>query len=456
MASYPNQIKNMKPLKKALLLALLPLHLFAQNIALQADSLLSAFHQQDLFTGTVLIAQKGNPVFSKSYGKANRKQKISNTATTTFRIGSISKSFTAVIILQLQEEGLLQTSDLLSKYFPKFPNADSITIAHLLSNTSGIKDFIDIKGLYPWFQFKNYKEIIPHISKEPLLFRPGKQFNYSSSNFLLLCAISEQVSGKKYEQLLKEKIFKKLDMRNTGIDDPNRKDANKAIGYEASITDFYVPSSSINIGILAGAGGMYSTAPDLLKFMSGLTRHQLLNTANTKLLFTPNKGNYGFGWEITTLNNQQIIGHSGAIDGFKANLLYFPASETTIAVLSNYADIQSFELYEGLKRMAVKLPFDLPQPHTFIAISEQDLSRYVGEYRINEDIKLNLYLNKGKLVANIAGEDGLVLYPETKDSFYLRGKNAVIKLLRDDAGRVNAVQVIKGTRASTWKRQVTN
>jgi len=291
------------------------------------------------------------------------------------------------------------------------------------------------------------------ISKEALLFTPGAKFNYSSSNFLLLCAIAEKVTGKKYEQLLNEKILKKLNMKNSGIDHMNRKDDKKAIGYGASITDFYVKSDSINIGVLSGAGGMYSTVNDLLKFERALYQNKLLTEKSKQLLFTPNKGDYGFGFEIVKLKDMQINGHSGSINGFKANLFTFPASETTVIVLANYGDIQSFELYEALKRVAVAEPFEMPKSHVFITANESDLKKYVGEYAINEKISLSLRVEQGKLVANIAGEDGLVLYPETKDDFYLRDKNAYIKLVRDEKGDVNAVQVIKGTRASTWKKK---
>lgn len=441
-------------MKKLLLLIFFPLALNAQQIATKTDSLISTYHKQDLFTGNILVAQNGKILLSKSFGYANRQNKILNNTETTFRIGSVSKSFTAVIILQLQEKGLLKVEDKLNKYLPDFPKGDSITIANLLSNTSGIKDFIDIKGLYPWNKFSRYTEIIPVVAKEALLFAPGERFNYSSSNYLLLCAIAEKVTGKKFEQLLKDNITGKLKMNNTGMDFTGRKDPKKAIGYEASLKDFYTQSDSININVLFGAGGMYSTVTDLLKFDTGLKNGQLLSAQSRQQMFTINKQNYGYGMEITTLKDKTIVGHSGSINGFKANYFTLFDDDITFIVLANYGDVQTFELYEALKHIAVGDAIEKPKDHRFITLPEAELKKCEGEYAINEKMLISLKLEDGKLVANIGGEGGLILYPETKDDFYLRTKNAYIKLVRDENGTVNAIQVAKGTRTSTWKRKV--
>ena len=198
---------------------------------------------------------------------------------------------------------------------------------------------------------------------------------------------------------------------------------------------------------------MYSNLADLSIFMTALTQNKLLTEKSKQLLFTPNKGNYGYGFEITSFNGVQMIGHSGAIDGFKSNLFTIPSTRTTVIVLANYGDVQTFELYEALKRIALGMLFEMPKEHVLITIPSTELQNYVGEYFLNDQLSLILKVNEGKLVADIAGETGLVLYPETEDSFYIRAKNAYLKLVKTENGEVTAVKVGKGERTSTWLKR---
>jgi len=185
-----------------------------------------------------------------------------------------------------------------------------------------------------------------------------------------------------------------------------------------------------------------------------LRDNTLLTPISKQLLFTPNKGDYGYGFEIVKFKGQDVIGHSGAIHGFRANMFNLPATGITVILLANYADVQTFELYEGLKRIAANGPFDLPKTHQFIDINIADYRFDLGQYLVNDKISLTLREQEGRLIADIAVENGLVLYPESKDNFYIRAKNAYLKLVRNERNEVTAVKVIKGERASVWKRKM--
>lgn len=443
-------------MKKLILLLLLPLGLYAQNIPFNADKLLKAYNQQDLFTGNVLLAKDGKTVFTKSYGMADIEKKIPNKENTTFRIGSISKTFTAVVILQLQEKGLLNTEDLLSKFMPSFKKADSIKIKHLLSNSSGIRDFIGFVPAKNWHSIRSYKELIDAIAQEPLKFSPGSKFDYSSSNFLILCALAEKLSGKTYAKLLQDNILKKAGMKQTGMDYIGRKDASKAEGYEVSASNFYNKTADMNIGILSGAGGMYSSVTDLLLYDKALYGNLLLSDKSKELMFTPNKGDYGFGWEILNKDGNISYGHSGSIDGFKANLIRYPKEKRTLVILSNYYNIQDFELYREMEHIVNELSFEMPAAHNFFKMSADDLQKYEGEYAINEKMVLSVKANGPILEIDLPGAPVMMLYPESANIFYIRSNNAYGEFIRDEAQRIVSLKLIKGKRISTWeKRKVT-
>lgn len=442
-------------MKKLILMFLIPLSINAQDIKKNADSLLSAYHRQDLFTGNALIAKDGAIIFSKSYGMADRENKIKNQINTTFRIGSISKAFTAIIIMQLQEKGLLNLEDRLSKYYPEFQDADSIKIKHLLSNSSGIKDFIGFQGAPKWPEVKSYKEFIESIAHEPLKFSPGQRFDYSSTNFLLLCDIAEKVTGKSFVKLLNENIIKKIGLKNTGMDDISRHDKTEALGYQVSTKQFYNLVDEINIGILYGAGGMYSTILDLLTFDQALYGNKLLSEESKKLMFTPNKGNYGYGWEVLNEDEVLSIGHTGAIDGFKSNLIRFPEEKVTLIVLSNYYDIQSYELYKEMRHIALNKPFEMPESHSFQKLSEVELKRYEGKYSLNEKVSLTVKVVDGLLVVSLPGADEMTMYPESTNDFYIRSNNAYGKFIEDKKKQTLTLELIKGKRISSWEKKDT-
>lgn len=440
-------------MKQLLLFFLLPFMVQAQTIQQKADALLTAYYQQDLFTGNVLIAQKGKVVFAKSYGLANRANNKQVNAGTEFRIGSMSKPFTALLIMQLQEQGKLKLTDALSQYIPDYPHGDSITITNLLNHTSGIKSVTSL----PAYQqdrggFKNVEDMVALFKNQPLNFAPGSLYQYSNSNYILLSYIAQKAAGKTFDVLLQQAILKPLKMTQSGLDADGRSSTNKALGYEAAADDDYTPVTDNNIGSYYGSGSMYSTAQDLLKWDRALYGTTLISEASKTLMFTPGKGNYGLGWEINTEHGRKVISHSGSVEGFKANIIRFPESETCIIFLSNYFNTKGPQICEALTAITFNEPYQMPLKRTFVNLTEAALKEYEGTYQFNGAISMKIEARNGKLVSIIPGQPVVALKPQPADRFYVKSNDADIEFARDNAGKIITLKLVKGKQSMDWMK----
>lgn len=291
------------------------------------------------FNGSILVGKKGQILLAKGYGIANFEHDIPNKSTTKYRVGSISKQFTSTSILLLEERGLLQVDDAISKYIPDFPNGDAITFHHLLTHSSGIPNFIrfpdfaDIKG--------NYSSLVSTIDRfkhKPLEFSPGTTFNYCNSGYILLAHIIELTTGDSYEHFLYNHIFSPLSMHNTGLDDYKTILKDRASGYE--MTDNQMKNSEfIHMSIPKGAGSIYSTVEDLYLWDRSLGTNKILNTSSLEKLFTSYIDNYGYGWYIDQLSIKnklrKRIHHSGGIFGFQNQLHRYADDDIVIIISSN-------------------------------------------------------------------------------------------------------------------------
>jgi len=440
-------------MNQLLLLFVLPFMVQAQTIQQKADSLLTAYYQQDLFTGNVLIAQKGKVVFAKSYGLVNRTKNQQANTGTEFRIGSMSKPFTAILIMQLQEQGKLKLTDAVSQYIPGYPHGDSITITNLLNHTSGIKSVTSLQAYQQArSKAKSIDDMIAMFKNEPLNFAPGSRFQYSNSNYVLLSYIAQKAAGKAFDLLLQQAILKPLKMTHSGLDADTRPSANKALGYEATAEDDYTPVPDNNIGSYYGSGSMYNTAEDLLKWDRALYGTTLLSEASKTLMFTPGKGNYGLGWEITTDHGRKVISHSGSVEGFKANIIRFPESETCIIFLSNYFNTKGPQISEALTAIAFNEPYEMPLKRSFINLSEQALKEYEGTYQFNGAISMKIEARNGKLMSVIPGQPVVALKPQPADKFYVKSNDADIEFVRDGAGKITTLKLIRGKQSMDWKK----
>ena len=337
-------------MKRKILLNLLVLVLSHYSIAgdrtSTIDEVLKYYVNNFQFNGTVLIAQHGNPIYTKAFGLANRTWNIPNDADTKFRIYSMSKAFTSMIIYQLVEENKIDLKDNLTKFLPDFKSDSNhlVTIHHLLTHTSGIKDYLHQDGKtkeeIDRLNYSQWEFIEKYIDKN-LEFSPGTKARYSNSNYYLLSVIIEKVTGKSYKENVTNRILVPLGMQNSGIDNSVDILEKMSTGY---FTDFgqYNHASYVNMKNLKGCGSIYSTAGDLLKWDQALYTEKLLSDSLKQLMFKPLVGNtFASGWlterRIMKIHNDTLtlIRHSGGYWGFKNRLIRVNNNDYSIIILSN-------------------------------------------------------------------------------------------------------------------------
>ncbi len=299
------------------------------------------------FNGAVLVTRNGKIIICQGYGYANYELEIPNAPQTKFRIASLTKSFTAVAAMHLQERNLLRVQDSLAKYIPNYPDGEKITIHHLLTHTSGIPNyyshFSDVAHCI------NLEEMISAIKKWPLEFQAGSRYRYSNTGYLLLAYIIEKASGESYENFLYENIFKPLGMNSTGHVNSKVAIKNHALGY-AKESDKIATAPPINAPItLLGNGDLYSCLEDMLLWDQALDTEKIVSLQTLNCMFTPHvitsnssKRAHGYGWFIDEFLNKRIVEYSGALRGFLSKHVKFIDDKITIIVLSNLENQEEF------------------------------------------------------------------------------------------------------------------
>ncbi|MGO9797420.1 MAG: serine hydrolase domain-containing protein [Terracidiphilus sp.] len=311
----------------------------------QIDDIVSSHAAAGDFNGTVLVAREGKIVYERSFGLANREWNVPNDLQTRFEIGSMTKQFTALLVLQFVNEGKIKLEGHISDYLPYYrkDTGARVSVRELLSHTSGIPNFISAPGFLdgPASRIRySTHEFAEKYCSGDLLFEPGTKFDYSNSGYFLLGAILEQVSDESYEQLLKERIFDPLGMKDSGYVHSETILPHRAAGYERSPEGFR-NARYYDMSIPFAAGGLYSTAGDLFLWDQALYGTRLLPADLRDLLFKPNLDNYGFGWAIlvpkpgSPYAGEAIPMHGGAIFGFQSLIERIPKHKELILLLDN-------------------------------------------------------------------------------------------------------------------------
>jgi CubicO group peptidase (beta-lactamase class C family) len=404
-------------MKRLILLLLLPLATTAQK---NYPELLNQYVQAEFkvkeFNGTVLVTQKGKSIYKKAFGMADREWNVSNTENTKFRIGSVTKQFTAACIMQLAEQGKLSVDDKLSKFIPDYPKGDSITVHMLLNHTSGITNYTDLPEFWPKAILPlSTDSMIALFKNKPLDFSPGTKWNYSNSGFFLLGVIVEKTSGKTFNDYLLDNIIKKLGLKNTLMDNLDSVLAYRAKGYDKNRQGVWQQAMQISMEGPYSAGAMVSTVDDLYQWTKALHNNQVLAAASTKKMLTPYKENYGYGIGIDSLKTHKRVSHSGGIPGFSSYLSYFPDDDICVAVISNNGS-NSSSVGVALESIMYNLPVQIPYIPKAIKIDTAILDNYVGKYIATGPIEL--IKKDGKLYRHRDGTPDIELKPESKTRFF--------------------------------------
>lgn len=427
---------------------------FAQELTPKLDELVTAYAQQHKFNGSVLVAQNGAILLDKGYGFRNAADKIPNDPTSIFQLGSITKQFTATIILKLQEEKKLNVKDKLSKYFPKYPKGDSITIEQLLSHTSGIynytndNDFMTNEIAKP----ASREKIMALFENKPLDFSPGTGWNYSNSGYSLLGYIIEIVTKKPYEQVVRNYIFKPLKMTHSGFDFTHLKDPAKTTGYFTLDDKTTTTAPIVDSTVSFSAGAIYSTTGDLYKWHKALESYSILSMAQEEKAFTPIKNGYGYGWGIDSIEGKRRVGHGGGIHGYITNISRVPADDICIVLLSNASDQSLQKITSSIFDILYNKPYELPKERTAITLPEEKMKEYIGEYEIRPDLHVIMSVKDGVLIAAPTNQESKELYAEKEDSFFQKTEDIQLEFTRNDKKEIDGFVLHQGGRDMQCKK----
>jgi len=349
-------------------LCLAPSAALAQDKAAAIDALMSRYHEYGLFNGTVLVAAKGQVIYKRGFGLANMEWDTPNQPDTKFRIASITKQFTAAVILQLIEEGKLRIAGHISDYLPEYPKETGarVTIHQLLVHTSGIPDYVALPNFATEVVHHTHapSQLVDEFDHLPLEFEPGTQFRYNNSDYVVLGAIIERVTGQPYERALAERIFKPLGMTDSGYDHHETVLARRASGYQATL-DGYENAAFLDMSVPYAAGSLYSTVEDLFKWDQALYTNALLSDTSKAMMLKPNVQNYGYGfviWEeriAPVWKRVTIAAHSGHIDGFDTMIQRFLEDRSLIVLLHNTGRTDLRDIADNLKLILYGAP---PRP----------------------------------------------------------------------------------------------
>jgi CubicO group peptidase (beta-lactamase class C family) len=306
-------------------------------LAAKSAALIAPLVDADQFSGAVLVARNGVPIFRRAFGLANREWGVANTPDTKFRIGSITKQFTATAILQLAQAGKLSIDAPVAKYYSEAPPAWSgITIRHLLTHTSGIPSYTNIPHFFDQQARldRTPEEIIELTRDQPLEFAPGSQYVYDNTGYVILGYIIEKVSGERYADYLQRHIFAVLGMKSSGYDVSETIIPKRAAGYSRE-KDQFINARFIAMTEPYAAGSLYATVDDMLTWDQALYAAKILTPASLQAMFTDYGHSYGFGWVINQQYGHPRVLHAGGINGFITRFDRYPQDKLTILVFSN-------------------------------------------------------------------------------------------------------------------------
>jgi CubicO group peptidase (beta-lactamase class C family) len=435
-----------------LLLLFLSLMAAAQDIATQADDYIKGKAKNNQFSGAVLIAKGGKVLLSKGYGMANYELDVANTPQTKFRLGSITKQFTALAIMQLQEKGLLSVDDPVTKYFPDYKIAEKVTIHHLLTHTSGIHNFTSDAEYEQTMTLNSpIEKTIGRFKEKPLDFAPGEKWNYSNSGYILLGAIIEKVSSKSYESYLKENIFQPLNMVNTGYDHSEVIIKNRAAGYQMGKNGM-VNASYLDMSIPYSAGSLYSTIEDLYLWDRALYTEKLAKRATLEKIFTPFKNNYGYGWGIDEKNGHKRISHNGGINGFTTQINRYVNDDACVIVLSNLTPGQVGKITNDLSAIALGEKPEEAKARTEIKLDPKVYDSYVGQYELTSGFTITVTKEEDRLFAQMTGQDKFELFPESEKDYFLKVVDAQVTFVKNDKGEVTQLVLHQGGRNMSCRK----
>ncbi|HEX9940497.1 MAG TPA: serine hydrolase [Thermoanaerobaculia bacterium] len=412
------------------------------DLAAYADRLLAAAYPADQPGAAVLVMKDGQVVLRKGYGMANLELGVPVSPDMVFEIGSVTKQFTAAAILMLEEQGKLRLADEVTKYLPDYPtHGEKITIEHLLTHTSGIPSYT---GLPEWFsrirEDLKVEDVIALFKDKPLEFKPGEQWRYNNSAYILLGAVIEKASGKSYERFVEEEIFQKLGMTHSRYGHHEEVIPRRAAGYTRDENGFR-HANYVSMTQPYSAGSLMSTVDDLAIWDRALAGETLLKKASLERMFTPARlssgrsTRYGYGLGVYELEGRRVLEHGGGIFGYTSFLLRVPEEGLFVAILSN-SDSPETSPDSLALRIAAKALGKPLEERTPVTLDDKKLDEYVGVYRFDEQTTRTITREGPKLFSQRSGGSRQEILATARDEFFFKDGDARLHFRRDAQGRV--------------------
>jgi len=416
-----------------------------QNITKQVDALIAKNYPTDGPGGAILIAKGGKAIYTKGFGKASLELNVNNTANHVFEIGSITKQFTAVAILMLEEEGKLTVNDPITMFLPDYPtHGETITIHHLLTHTSGITGYTDLQEwAQKWRLDMPLDSIIALFKDLPLEFKPGEKWSYSNSGYILLGAIIEKASGMSYEEFVETRIFKTLGMANSVYGSRSEIITNRAAGYMQADEKTFINAEFLSMTQPYAAGSIMSTVGDLLIWQNALRDNKIITQASKEKAwknYPLNNGkpmNYGYGWMPNEIFGSPSVEHSGGIFGYTSNGLYMPNEDVYVIILTNCSCKNAAELSTEIAALAIGKP--LVNPAT-LPLTDQQLQEYVAIYEFDDGTTRTITRDGNQLYSMRTGGAKYEIYPFKPDEFYLKDSFTRLRFVRNNMNEIGEVE----------------
>lgn len=380
------------------------------------DSVMQLLEQHNKLWASVSVFHEGKPLFSGATGYVDVDMKTRSNTSTVYRIGSITKMYTAVLVLQLEEENKLSLNDPLSKYYPLVQNAESITLEQMLRHRSGIFSITE-DSLYMAFNTQKHTktEILNKIYSYPSVFEPGSQTTYSNSNYVLLAYIIEEVTGKDFNTNLQQRIAEPLGLKQTAVGGKVNPWHNEAMSVKFD-NKSWVADAETDMSVPGGAGAMVSTPEELNRFIVALFQGKLIQNETLDKMIKLEE-NFGYGIFAMPFYESKGYGHTGGIDGYRSALVYFPDSQWSVAVCVNAPNFNPNELLKVALSLAYGRSFTLPVL-TVSAVDEATLVSYEGIYSSPDfPLKLTIFVREGQLFGQATGQPAFLLEAENEQLF---------------------------------------
>jgi CubicO group peptidase (beta-lactamase class C family) len=392
------------------------------------DQFFDRLAEKNKAMGSLTVARDGKILYSRAigYSQLSGTEKKPASAATKYRIGSITKMFTAVMIFQLVEEGKLKLTDTLDKFFPQIPNASKITIAQMLGHRSGVYDFTRGGDFRAWkTNAKTKDEMLAIIAQGKPVFEPGEKTEYSNSGFLLLGQIVEKGGGKPYSEALKKRIAGRIGLKDTYLG-AGKTDVGKNESFSFNYLGDWKQEAETDLSIPGGAGAIISTPGDLTKFIQALFDGKLVSQESLASM-KPVKEEIGSGMMLYSLEGKTFYGHGGGIDGFSSLLIYLSEEKLAVAFTANAKGYPTTKIVDGVLSIYQNKPFEIPAFET-INVSPEVLDRYVGVYsNAQTPLKLTITRDGSTLLAQPNGQSTFPLEATAQDRFKIESREIVLE-----------------------------